>query len=127
MESNERSHQQEWPEKKMSCAHTGWSHLITRKNLEVAWCLVLLFILRGIMFLGNSIHCSRFRQALEKMSLQILAASPSINFSLQRDLNKEAIMLCLGKKLLVQLCRAEMCVTPLGQRSGRELETPETE
>lgn len=115
--------QQEWPERKMSCAHTGRSH----QEKEFGGCSVLLIILRGIMFLDNCIHRSHFRQALEKMNLQTLAASPSINFSLQRDLNKEAIMLCLGKKLLVQLCRAEMCVTPLGQRSGSELETTETE
>lgn len=37
VESNKRRHQQEWPERKMSCAHTGWGHLIRRKNLEVAW------------------------------------------------------------------------------------------
>lgn len=32
-------------------------------------------------------------------------------------------MLCLGKKLLVQLCHAEMCVTLLGQCSVSKLET----
>lgn len=64
-------------EKNVLCAHrVGSSH----QEKEFWGCLVLLIILRGIMFLDNSIYCSHFRQALEKMSLQTLAALPSVNF-----------------------------------------------
>lgn len=35
--------QQEWPERKMSCVHAGWGHLIRRKYFEVAWYCWLLW------------------------------------------------------------------------------------